>query len=360
MASSIWKNDGSDWTLAKSSDWLAEATLHDLVFKSPQVLPLSGSPRLTILGREVQSGSGRADLVAIEQTGRLVFLEVKLASNADARRAVVAQLLSYAAFWHGATVEQLERILASHLAKPGVKSIQDAVMASDQEGTILAEELREGLENSLQTGGFRLVFVLDSAPNDLVRLVAYLEAMSADSVTIDLITVSQYEVNGAHLIVPQRVDPERIPEGRSRTTASKAVTVEGAEDFVAAIEHADPAYQPLLKKLSDWALGLQDKKLANLYTSHGVGRKTLVPRVPGDAGLCTVWNDKGASVTLHRTVLERLAPNSLETIETLVDGPVGRGTQAKPLTDQLLASLSSAYVEAGGASLLGNAPHKGI
>ena len=59
------------------------------------MVPLAGSPRLTVLGREVRLGTGSADLLAVESTGRLVIIEVKLAEDAESRRAVVAQVLSY-------------------------------------------------------------------------------------------------------------------------------------------------------------------------------------------------------------------------------------------------------------------------
>ena len=65
------------------------------------MLPLAGAPRLVMLGREVPLGTGYADLLAVERSGRLVLIEVKLARNAEARRAVVAQILAYAAFLGG-------------------------------------------------------------------------------------------------------------------------------------------------------------------------------------------------------------------------------------------------------------------
>lgn len=40
-------------------------------------------------------------MIAVEPNGRLVVIEVKLANNAEARRAVVAQVLTYAAYLHG-------------------------------------------------------------------------------------------------------------------------------------------------------------------------------------------------------------------------------------------------------------------
>ncbi|GIJ43758.1 hypothetical protein Val02_06440 [Virgisporangium aliadipatigenens] len=101
-------------------DYPTEATLHDLVEQTPQLLPLAGSPRLTVLGREVRLGTGRVDLIAVESSGRLVIVEVKLAGNSETRRAVVAQVLSYAAYLQGLAVGQLETaVLASHLAARG-------------------------------------------------------------------------------------------------------------------------------------------------------------------------------------------------------------------------------------------------
>jgi RecB family endonuclease NucS len=116
----IWGSDsGGRWRALEPASYPAEAALHDLVQRAPQMLPLAGSPRLTVLGREVRLGSGFADLLAVESTGRLVIIEVKLAGNGEARRAVVAQVLSYAGYLQGLDAGQLEaQILAGHLA-PG-------------------------------------------------------------------------------------------------------------------------------------------------------------------------------------------------------------------------------------------------
>ena len=88
--SAIWAADrggaGRPLTQAGFPD---EAALHDLVEKAPRMLPLAGSPRLTVLGREVRLGGGYADLLAVESSGRLVIIEVKLAGNAEARRAAL-------------------------------------------------------------------------------------------------------------------------------------------------------------------------------------------------------------------------------------------------------------------------------
>jgi hypothetical protein len=54
------------------------------------VLPLAGTPGLTMLGRVVQFVSGYTGLVEVEPSGRTAIVEVKLARNAEARRAILA------------------------------------------------------------------------------------------------------------------------------------------------------------------------------------------------------------------------------------------------------------------------------
>src|SRR5580692_6333658 len=141
----IW-GSGSDgrWHTLEPAAYQAEAQLHDLVESAPQMLPLAGSPRLTVLGREVRLGTGYADLLAVESTGRLVIIEVKLAGNAESRRAVVAQVLSYAGYLQGLDPEQLEsQILARHL-DPG-SSVLAVVQAADQAHAVDPEDFSDGL-----------------------------------------------------------------------------------------------------------------------------------------------------------------------------------------------------------------------
>jgi hypothetical protein len=94
---SIWASKGDAWTLLAPVGFPDEPALHMQVEKAPQLLPLSGSPRLVVLGSQVPLGGGYADILAVEPSGRLVLIEVKLAKNSEARRAVVAQILAYAA-----------------------------------------------------------------------------------------------------------------------------------------------------------------------------------------------------------------------------------------------------------------------
>jgi RecB family exonuclease len=164
------------------------------------LLPLAGTPRLIVLGREVQLGNGYADLIAIEPTGRIAIIEIKLARNAEARRAVIAQVLAYAAYlWKLDQTTLEQEVLNKHLRDRGYKSLAHAVESNDQEGS---------------TG----------------------EGWLAD----------------------------------------------GAADFIASIDAASETSKPLLQRLCNWAISLENEHLVKLSTYHGkAGILTLLPRLRG-------------------------------------------------------------------------------
>jgi hypothetical protein len=222
MSTAIWQRIGDEWRPLLPSGFPTEEKLHDLVEAAPNLLPLSGDPTVVVLGREVGLGPGYADLVAVELDGRLVIVEIKLRRNAEARRAVVAQILTYAAYLKGLTTEDLEEILRPHLVQLDATSAADAARRSDQSGEFDDRLFSEGLAESLSAGAFRLVLVLDEAPSELVQLVGYLESIS-NGVVLDLITVSAYTAGGEEILVPQRVDPgyqlEQVERRAARSTA---------------------------------------------------------------------------------------------------------------------------------------------
>jgi hypothetical protein len=350
----IWSESGADWHLLSPSGFADEAALHTLVERNPQLLPLAGSPRLTVLGREVRLGAGSADLLAVELTGRLAVIEVKLAVNAEARRAVIAQVLTYAAYLHGLDPHQLEgEVLARHLRDRGHASLLAAVTAEDQERVLDEEVFRQGLAGSLAEGRFRIVVVLDAAPAELVTLVGYLEAVTNDRLLIDLVTVSTYEVGGSRIVVPQRVEPERqaLPQRDPATPGVRQTghAVAGAHDFLEVIATVPPDQQEWLRRMADWAVALEGRSLAKLWTYHGkAGITTLLPYVPGwDAGLVTIYKDARSSyLQFWRSVFERHAPRSLLAVEAALDGPVGQGNVVRDVPDTLLQALTAAYEEA--------------
>jgi len=355
----IWQNDGTGWRLLAPTGFPDEQTLHDLVEETPRILPLAGDPRLVVVGKEVGLGNGYADLVAVEPSGRLAVVEIKLSRNAEARRAVVAQVLTYAAYLNGLSLEAVEReVLRGQLRDRGYESLQDALASNDQEGSFDPAVFSEGLAECLSQGHFRLVLVLDEAPQELVGLVGYLESVTEELV-IDLITVSAYEVGGSRVLVPQRVDAERpTPESsppRMSPPRSEGRLAEGSEDFAETIEQSPKEHRPGLRRLCEWAVSLEREGLVHLSTYHGVAhRLTLLPRLRTEnVGLVTIWNDGGAYLQFWRSVFERRAPETLSRVERIAPVQIGQGNTTREVSDALLEALTDAYREAAAGKIGG-------
>ena len=356
----IWAQGGDGWELLKPAGFADERTLQELVANAPDLLPLAGSPRIVVLGREVLLGSGYVDVLAIEASGRPVIVEVKLRNNAESRRAVVSQILAYAAALYGQPAEEFERrTVARQLAGRG---LLDFVRESAQAEVADSDDFHAVLHNSLQEGSFRLVLVLDAAPQELVKLVGYLEAVT-DGLVIDLITVTSYTVAGRQVVVPQRVEPERparsevvtLAEGSGSAVPRPGELVAGAEGFRERVATATVEQRRQLDKL----VALADR-LARLgpgldvSTYYGKREEVvLLPRfLPERSGLASLYcyADGKAAVQLWRSVFERRAPGSMEAVAAAAGlDEIGAGKMATKIDDELLTALYQAYDEALGA-----------
>lgn len=346
--SGIWTRNDGGWQLSQPEGFPDEATLHGLIEDTPEMLPLAGAPALLVLGREVPLGSGYADLVGVEASGRPVIIEIKLAQNNEARRAVVAQILAYAANLHGMTREQLEDRFSSDLKRRGHETLVDAVR-SVQEEALDADEFATSLDEHLREGRFRLVFVLDDVPTELMTLVAYLEHVT-DKLMIDLVAVNSFDVDGTSVVLPQRVTPERHEVTVKEKRRGKSGTLyRGSERFEQSISQAPPESHESLHRMLRWARSIEDRGWVRLATFEGKGAKrfTLLPRlVVENVGLVTIWNDGGAYLQFWRSVFNKKAPSFIDRIEKLAGTRVGQGNTTSNAGQQLLTALTEAYEHA--------------
>jgi len=139
--------------------------------------------------------------------------------------------------------------------------------------------------------------------------------------------------------LPANVPPLSSSDGR---------LVEGVEEFDLSIAAARDDQRPQLQRLRDWAVELHREGLVTLQTFQGrvSNRRNLLPRLSDErVGLVTIYNSGGTpSLQLFRKVLERRAPKTLPEIERIVaPQPLGQGTLAKNITDELLETLTEAH-----------------
>jgi hypothetical protein len=351
----IWSEGADGWELRRPTGFPAEKTLQELVATAPDLLPLSGSPRLVVLGREVQLGGGYADVVAIEPTGRPVVIEVKLRSNAESRRAVVAQVLAYAAALHGCSAEAFERsILAKHLAG---RSLHDTVRDNAQAEAAEPDDFHQTLDRALLEGALRLVLVLDQVPSELVRLVGYLEAVT-HGLIVDLVAVTSYDVEGKRVVIPQRIEPEKVERPDRRTgdqaqapsTPDSGSTSPGVDAFRDHFGTVAAEYRSIAEACAAWGERIAKAGLADVQTYTGKsGEVVLLPRLlPERSGLVSIYvrSDGRPAIQWWRSVFDRRAPHSINAVATAGGAEIGRGTYAPAITDALPEALFEAYREA--------------
>lgn len=345
----IWlEQDGGTWSLQPSAQYENEQALHDIVVSTPELLPLSGSPRLTVIGREVRlPSSGYADVIAFEPDGRPVIIEVKLKNNAESRRAVVAQTLS---LLHGIGREDLEEnILIKHLDG---RSLFERVRESTQDEDLTQSEFETSLETHLAEGSPRVVVVLDEAPAELIDLMGYLEAVTT-GLSLDLIVVNSYQIGGHRIAVPQRLDPEHRPESavssrlRPRRRATAGHLEFGVQAFRDLIGETPEQYQSDLTLMANWV-----EELASTVggvtaeTWLGVEDVSLLPRFRDEkVGLVSLWRYAGGkpAISFWRSVFERRAAEAIPEVERLIGKRIGQGNTTSHVTPELLSVLRNAY-----------------
>ena len=198
----------------------SEDALQALIAQHPEVLAgeqmSPDAPRRWILiTREMgiadapDSGARWAvDHLLIDQDAIPTLVEVKRGSNSEVRRAVVGQLLEYAAhasrYWR---VDELRRIF------------EDAETAQGREpGDVLAQLLDAGgdpdvdafwqrVATNLAARRLRLLFVADEIPDPLIHIVEFLNAQMHD-VEVLAVEVKQYRNEQMQTVVPRVIGRE--------------------------------------------------------------------------------------------------------------------------------------------------------
>ena len=150
-----------------------------------------------------QSGGGRwsLDHLFIDQSGIPTFVECKRSADPRARREVVAQMLDYAAngtkYW---AIDRIRQCAAETASRKG--STLDATLAEFLGNEEDVESFWSQVENNLDEGRVRLIFVLEEAAPELRRLVEFLNEKMSD-VEVLVVELRQFLGHGKTAVVPR-------------------------------------------------------------------------------------------------------------------------------------------------------------
>lgn len=191
----------------------SEAFLQELLEKYPNLLAGdqidSNQPRRWLLiaremglpGEEEGGDRWSVDHLFLDQDAIPTLVEVKRSEDTRIRREVVGQMLDYAA--NSVVYWPVETIRAKYEARCEAESrTPDDVLLESLGEDVEPEEFWQKVKTNLQAGRVRLVFVADEIPQELRRVVEFLNSQM-DPAEVLAIEIRQYQGKGQRTLVPR-------------------------------------------------------------------------------------------------------------------------------------------------------------
>lgn len=191
-------------TPLEETGYVAESVLQTLLVDYQDLLPgdqidpenprrwLLVSPEMAVPDDTEAGGRWSLDHLFLDQDGIPTFVECKRADDTRIRREVVAQMLDYAA--NGIAYWSMDRLRQSATEAAQIRGdllddeIKDLLATPEAD----VEEYWERVERNLHDHRVRLVFVADSTPKELRRLVEFLNEEMAN-VEVLAVEIKQYQ-----------------------------------------------------------------------------------------------------------------------------------------------------------------------
>jgi hypothetical protein len=334
----------------------SEDDLQNLVARHPDLLAgaqmTPGDPRRWLLvqremGVPIRAGGGdnfSVDHLFVDHEAVPTVVEVKRSTDTRIRREVVGQMLDYAAngvrYW---PVERLRQMYSEQCARDDRDALE--YLQSVVDPGVEVDGFWNRVGENLEIGRIRMVFVSDTVPPELQRIVEFLnEGMTRAQVYA--VEIPQYRASdGRRTLAPRLIGATAWASsrpGRDRDQPSLEETLATAPEHVRALNDL----------LSTWAeghgLGRRETRTAMLYSVAG---RDIIWFAPKDA---LTWFYLSHLRDAGRT---ELADQLLAELQALV--PSKRLTKVQPgLPAEVLvgswedvASLLDRYLEATGSVL---------
>lgn len=232
-----------------------EEALQTVIEKQPNVLAgrqmdPNDPPRFVLLCREMPSGEGSLDLLLVDQWGELTLVETKLIANSDARRAVIGQIIEYAAYAVESWGNGRARAKAVEFWNKRGKNLDD--LLREQFGEDLdVDSFWNNVGANLQRGQIRLIIAADELRTEVRRMIEYLNAEMKQARVYGLELRRYGEESGPQVLVPNLVGQMQATEVKplSEVTPWPVDRLQDAYDNL-----LDEQLGKRLRTLLDWAV----------------------------------------------------------------------------------------------------------
>ncbi len=195
-------------TAMRPAEPRSEDFMQELVAAHPELIADQDGALLLIrreqpiADREESSGRWSLDHLFVTRSGVPVLVELKRAVDTRLRREVIGQMLDYAAnsvaYWHGGRIAES---FAATMTKQGRDA--DTELATFLDGAGDPQQFWEQVDANFAAGRIKMVFVADTIPRELARIVEFLnEQMKADVRAVEL---SWFESDGGVTALTPRI-----------------------------------------------------------------------------------------------------------------------------------------------------------
>lgn len=211
--------------------------------------------RYLLIGREVglpaeAAGAERwsVDHLFVDQDAVPTIVEVKRSTDTRIRREVVGQMLDYAAnavvYW---PVERLKARLESRVGD------SQPLLSELMGGDIDPEEFWNRVDTNLRAGRIRLIFVADTVPVELQRIVEFLNGQFRSAEVLAL-EVKRYAGEDVQALVAERIGDTAVADASKAGGPKRAKRQwDEASFFDDLSKRVSPEATHVARKLLHWA-----------------------------------------------------------------------------------------------------------
>lgn len=208
-------SDGGQFKSLVETPFASEDELQKLVAEHPEILDgeqiRPGDARRWILVSrekgiaESPGGSARwaVDHLLIDQEAVPTLVELKRSSNPEIRRAIVGQLLEYAAHasetW---SATELREAFERKTAERGRNAQDELAELLQLDGEPDVDEFWRNVSTNLAAKRLRLLFVADEIPDPLARTVEFLNAQM-EGIEVMAVEIKRFDGKSAQTLVPR-------------------------------------------------------------------------------------------------------------------------------------------------------------
>lgn len=254
--------------------WLAE---HPNLLAGNQID--SANPRRWLLvSREIGMSSdetdvGRVDHLFLDQDGVPTLVEVKRSSDTRIRREVVGQMLDYAAnavvHW---PVERLRARYETRCEAMGLVPEEELQALIGLEAD--PDQFWKQVQDNLQVGRIRLIFVADVIPIELRRIVEFLNQQMSPAEVL-AVEIRQYVGQGLRSLVPHVVGQTVEAQQKKSGSTTPKRRWDEASYFAELQQKFSLAEVDVARRLLNWAR----PKVTEIWWGKGTTIGSFVPNL---------------------------------------------------------------------------------